>query len=88
MTDKVISQTQRRVFNGEKVPATEKIVVIFEAHTDIVVKGSRETQYGHKLNLTTGKSGLVLDVVVEKGSPAVVFRNLCHFGKMSKTGMT
>ena len=50
MTTNVISQTQRRVFHGEKVPASEKVVSIFEAHTDIVVKGSRDTQYGHKLN--------------------------------------
>ena len=27
-------------------------------------------QYGHKLNLATGKSGLILDVVVEAGNPA------------------
>jgi len=27
-------------------------------------------QYGHKLNLVTGKSGLILDVVVEAGNPA------------------
>jgi len=26
--------------------------------------------YGHKLNLTTGRSGLILDVVVEAGNPA------------------
>jgi IS5 family transposase len=26
--------------------------------------------YGHKLNLTTGKSGLILDVVIEAGNPA------------------
>ena len=29
-----------------------------------------EAQYGHKLNLTTGKSGMILDVVVEDGNPA------------------
>ena len=27
-------------------------------------------QYGHKLNLVTGRSGLILDVVVEAGNPA------------------
>ena len=27
-------------------------------------------QYGHKLNLVTGRSGLILDVVVETGNPA------------------
>jgi len=67
---KVIDQTERRVFQGEKVPATEKIVSIFEEHTDIIVKGSRDVQYGHKLNLSTGRSGLILDVVIEEGNPA------------------
>lgn len=27
-------------------------------------------RYGHKLNLTSGKSGLILDVVMETGNPA------------------
>ncbi len=36
-----------------RVPATEKIVSIFEEHTDIIVKGSRDIQYGHKINLLT-----------------------------------
>ena len=27
-------------------------------------------QYGHKLNLTTGRSGLILDLVIEAGNPA------------------
>lgn len=66
----VISQAERRIFRGETVPATEKIVSIFEPHTDIIVKDSRDTQYGHKLCLTTGASGLVTDVVVERGNPA------------------
>ena len=43
----VISQTERRVFNSEVVPAGEKIVSLFEPHTDIIVKGRREVQYGH-----------------------------------------
>jgi IS5 family transposase len=37
----------------------------FELHADIIVK-----RYGHKLNLATGRSGLVLDVFVEVGNPA------------------
>ena len=67
---RVIAQTQRRVFDGEAVPASEKLVSLFEPHADIIVKGGRQVQYGHKLNLTTGKSGLVLDVVIEAGNPA------------------
>jgi len=66
----VIDQTQRRVFQGESVPAGEKIFSLFETHTDIIIKGNRDIQYGHKLNLSSGKSGLILDVVVEQGNPA------------------
>ena len=51
-------------------PANEKIVSLFEPHADIIVKGGREVQYGHKLNLTTGRSGLILDLVIEAGNPA------------------
>jgi IS5 family transposase len=58
------------VLGGESVPAGEKIVSIFEPHTDIIVKDRRETFYGHKICLTAGASGIVTDVVVEHGNPA------------------
>jgi len=67
---RVITQSERRVLQGELVPASEKLVSLFEPHADIIVKGGRQVQYGHKLNLATGKSGLILDVVVEAGNPA------------------
>jgi IS5 family transposase len=38
-------------------------------HTDIIVKRRRDIQFGHKLNLTTGRSGLILDLVIEAGNP-------------------
>jgi len=66
----VIEQTRRRVLHGESVAASDKIVSIFEEHTDIIVKDRRETYYGHKLCLTTGASGLVLDCKVLDGNPA------------------
>ncbi len=67
---KVIDQAERRVMLGEQVPAQDKIVSIFEPHTDIIRKDRRDTYYGHKVTLSTGRSGLVLDVVVEDGNPA------------------
>jgi len=70
LTVAVIDQTERRVLLGESVPASEKIVSIFEDHTDIIVKDKRETHYGHKLTLTAGGSGLILDWVIEDGNPA------------------
>jgi IS5 family transposase len=70
LIERIIAQSERRVLKGEQVPASEKLVSLFEAHADIIVKGARDTGYGHKLNLVTGKSGLVLDVVIEAGNPA------------------
>ena len=55
---RVVEQTERRVFDGETVPASEKVVSLFEPHTDIICKGGRQTHYGHKINLSTGRSAL------------------------------
>jgi IS5 family transposase len=52
------------------VPAGDKLVSLFETHADIIVKGGRDVHCGHKLNLATGRSGLILDVVIEAGNPA------------------
>jgi IS5 family transposase len=66
----VIDQTERRVFDDESVPAKEKVVSIFEEHTDIIVKNHRETFYGHKICLTSGRSSLVTDCTILEGNPA------------------
>jgi transposase, IS5 family len=67
---RVIDQTRRRVLRGEAVPADEKLVSLFEAHADVLVKERRATYYGHKVYLTTGASGLFLDCAIPKGNPA------------------
>jgi IS5 family transposase len=67
---RVVDQTRRRVLLGETVPATEKLVSIFETHTDIIIKDRRDTLYGHKLCLAAGASGLITDCHVERGNPA------------------
>jgi IS5 family transposase len=40
---RIIDQAERRVLKGESVPASEKLVSLFEPHTDIIVKGRRDT---------------------------------------------
>ena len=70
LTRRVIEQTRRRVLEGEKVPADEKVVSLFEDHTDIIRKDRRETLYGHKICLTSGASSLILDCVILQGNPA------------------
>jgi IS5 family transposase len=70
LTHRVLDQTRRRVFDQESVPATRKVVSIFEPHTDIIRKDRRDTLYGHKVFLTGGASGLIVDCFVERGNPA------------------
>jgi IS5 family transposase len=67
---RVVDQTRRRILKGESVPAKEKLVSIFEDHTDIIRKDARETLYGHKICLTAGSSSLVFDCTVLDGNPA------------------
>ncbi len=88
LIERIIAQTERRVINGEQVPAGDKLVSLFEPHADIIVKGSRDLQYGHKLNLSTGKTGMILDLVIEDGNPAdtdrfqpMLDRHIEHYGK-------
>ncbi|WP_176592939.1 ISNCY family transposase [Sphingobium sp. EM0848] len=76
LIERVIDQTRRRVFTGERVPAADKLVSLFEPHAEIIVKGGRDVQYGHKLNFSTGKSGMILDAVIEDGNPADAARFL------------
>jgi len=67
---KVVDQTERRVLREESVPAAEKLVSIFEPHTDVIVKDQRQTLYGHKVFLNVGASGLIIDMLMERGNPA------------------
>jgi IS5 family transposase len=70
LTHRVMDQTARRVLHGEQVPSGEKVVSLFEPHTDIIKKDRRETFYGHKICLSVGRSNLVTDCVVLDGNPA------------------
>jgi transposase, IS5 family len=54
---------------GSKVSNNEKIFSIYEQHTDIIVKGGRKIQFGHKVNIGTGKSNLILTCEVINGNP-------------------
>jgi IS5 family transposase len=69
-TRRVMEQSRRRVLEGQSVPAGEKIVSIFEEHTDILRKDRRQTFYGHKICLTGGASSMILDCQVLRGNPA------------------
>jgi len=67
---RVVDQTQRRVLLGENVPAADKVVSLFEEHTDIIVKDRRDTFFGHKICLAGGASNLIVDCLIADGNPA------------------
>ncbi|MCB0062461.1 MAG: ISNCY family transposase [Caldilineaceae bacterium] len=69
--EQTIDQTVRRVFQNEVVPATEKIVSLFEAHTDIIrrKKPGKETEFGHKVWLDEVDGGIVTRWRVLDGNP-------------------
>ena len=66
---KIIHQTQQRVYDNVSVSASDKILSVFEPRTDIIVKGARDVQYGHKINLATDTQGLVLYLAILDGNP-------------------
>jgi IS5 family transposase len=67
---RVTDQTEKRVVHGQSVHASQKVVSIFEPHTDIIVKDRRDTFYGHKVCLTGGASNLIIDCLITAGNPA------------------
>ena len=66
----VYGMTERREIKNEKVPVKEKVFSIYEEHTDIIVKGGREAAFGHKVNIGTGKSNLILTCEIVEGNPS------------------
>jgi transposase, IS5 family len=71
-TQQVIEQTVRRVFKEASVPAEDKLVSLFEPHTDIIKRGkaSRPTEFGHKVWLDEVEGGIISDYRILDGNPA------------------
>jgi IS5 family transposase len=67
--EKVYDISYRHELLGESVLNGEKVFSIYEEHTDIIVKGAREVWFGHKVNLATGRSNLILDCEIAEGNP-------------------
>jgi len=68
----VIDQTSRRVLQAEQVPANEKIVSIFEPHTDIIRrnKAGKPVEFGHKVWLDEVEGGIVSHYRILEGNPS------------------
>jgi IS5 family transposase len=67
----VIDQTTRRVLQGESVPASQKIVSLFEPHTAILRKGKpgQATQFGRVVWLDEVEGGIITRYDILDGNP-------------------
>lgn len=67
----VMTQTRRRVLEGEVVPAAEKLVSIFEPHTQIIRRGkvNKPTEFGRKVWLDEVDGGIISRYRVLEGNP-------------------
>src|SRR6266852_1735763 len=72
--EQVIRQAERRVIAGETVPAKEKLVSLFEPHTQIVKRGKsgRGVEFGRKVLLDEVEGGIISGyrLLPEPGSDA------------------
>jgi IS5 family transposase len=71
LVEQVLDQTVRRVFQGESVPAAEKIVSLFEPHTNVIRRGkeNRPVEFGHKVWLDEVDGGIISNYRVLPGNP-------------------
>lgn len=78
LAEQVYDQAYRRVILDEQVPADEKLVSILRllrrrrTHTDIICRGKKDspTEFGHKVDFATGRSGIVIRYEVLNGNPS------------------
>jgi IS5 family transposase len=72
LLQRVIEQTRCRVVNGQSVPATDKVVSVFEPHTAIIQRGKvppQDTEFGRKVWYSEVDGGLVSEYRLLPGNP-------------------
>jgi IS5 family transposase len=86
----VCAQTERRIFQGEVVPAADKVASLFEPHTAIIRRGKvrHPAEFGRKLLLDEVDGGLVSRYALLPGNPpdaeqlpASVVHHRAQFGR-------
>jgi len=72
LVEQVLDQACRRVFAGESVPADQKLVSLFEPHTQIIRRGklNQPTEFGRKVWLDEVDGGIISRYQVLEGNPA------------------
>jgi IS5 family transposase len=70
LVEQGIAQAERRVLHGERVPAGEKVLSLFEPHTAILRRGKarQPTEFGAKVVLDEVEGGLLTRYTVYAGN--------------------
>lgn len=73
MLEKHLDLVERRLLQGETIPAAEKVFSLFEPHTEWIQKGKRRpnVELGHRLLLATDQHELIQDYAVPVGGADV-----------------
>ena len=89
----VVATARRAQFEGETVPASERVFSLFEQHTELIKRGrrSKPTEFGHKVLLSQTKEKFITDYeAYEHQQPdcdlteSVIQRHETLFGKRPK----
>jgi len=61
LVERIIEQTQRRIFDGEVVPANEKVYSLFEEHTELLIRGKagKRVEFGHMVLISQTKEKFI-----------------------------
>jgi transposase, IS5 family len=90
LVEQVIQQTERRVLQGERVPASDKVLSLFEPHTALIRRGKarQPTEFGSKVLLDEVEGGIVTRYTILSGNPPdapqllpSVAQHRAHFGR-------
>jgi transposase, IS5 family len=72
LVQQVIGQARQRIIEGVAVPASEKVVSLFEPHTAIICRGKakpKDTEFGHKIWSAEVDGGLISEYRILTGNP-------------------
>lgn len=91
LASRVLDQTQRRVFDGEVVPSEEKLLSLFEPHTELLVRGKarRPVEFGHMILLHQVENKFISNYEVFRKRPSdasmvdnILFHHEKQFGHL------
>ena len=73
LVEQVAWQTKQRVIHKLKVAASDKLLSLFEEHTDIIIRGKakpKEVEFGHKVWFSEVEGGFISEYHILDGNPS------------------